>query len=158
VAATTAVESVAARSRTTPERNDRRSVPMVVRRYRSVTSRIPVSWALPRLKARRLGRPRTTSRNQPDSPARASKLARARAPADRPMGAMNTGITGRVTAMSSAEVRSTAAVQHSTATGPPPRGPPGQVAGEVDLQAGDPLDGGGGQLGALVSRRPSPSP
>jgi len=68
VTATSAVESVAARSRTTPERNDRRSVPMVVRRYRSVTSRIPASWALPRLKARRLGRPRTTSRNQPDSP------------------------------------------------------------------------------------------
>ena len=59
---------------------------LVVRRYRSVTSRIPASWALPRLKARRLARPRITSRNQPDSPARASKFARARAPADRPMG------------------------------------------------------------------------
>jgi hypothetical protein len=33
------------------------------------------------------------------------------------MSAMNTGITGRVRAMISAEVRSTAALQHSTATG-----------------------------------------
>jgi hypothetical protein len=32
---------------------------LVVRRYRSVTSRIPASWALPRLKARRLGRAAT---------------------------------------------------------------------------------------------------
>ena len=38
----------------------------------------PGDWAVPRLKARSVGRPRTTSRNQPESPTRACQLARAR--------------------------------------------------------------------------------
>jgi hypothetical protein len=115
--ATSAVDKVAARSSTTPERNDRRRVPMVVRRYRSVTSRMVSSWAVPRLKARRVGRPRTTSRKWVSSATSARQFSRERAPAERPMSAMKTGMTGRVTSMISADWRSTTALATSTAGG-----------------------------------------
>ena len=62
VTATRAVDSVAARSSTAPDRNESRRVPIVVRRYSSAASAIFGSWASPRLNARRVGRPRTTSR------------------------------------------------------------------------------------------------
>jgi hypothetical protein len=90
---------------------------MVVRRYRSVTSRMWDICALPRLKARRVGSPRTTSRKYAESPTSACQLARDRALADRPMSAMNTGTTGSVTAMIRADLRSTTALQMRTATG-----------------------------------------
>ena len=45
-----------------PERNATRSVPIVARRYSSLTSSICSACAWPRLNARRVGSPRTTSR------------------------------------------------------------------------------------------------
>jgi hypothetical protein len=73
--------------------------------------------APPRLKARRVGSPRTTSRKYAESPTSACQLARDRALADRPIRAMNTGTTGSVTTMIRADFRSTTAVQNRTATG-----------------------------------------
>ena len=73
--------------------------------------------------------------------------------AERPMSAMNTGTTGRVRAMTRAEVRSTTALQHSTATGTMTAGPPGADSGRSSLEAVDPLDRSRGQLGAAAAGR-----
>ena len=62
VTATRAMPRVAASSSTVPERNATRSVPIVARRYSSATRSICSTWAGPRLNARSVGSPRTTSR------------------------------------------------------------------------------------------------
>ena len=77
VTATSATPSVAASSSTAPERNATRSVPIVARRYRSLDSAIASACAAPRLNARSVGRPRTTSRKCVDEqPQRLPALAR----------------------------------------------------------------------------------
>ena len=64
--ATSAMPSVAASSSTAPDRKATRSVPIVARRYSSLTSRDALRLRAPRLNARSVGRPRTTSRKWPD--------------------------------------------------------------------------------------------
>ena len=95
VTATSAVDSVVARSSTTPDRNASRSVPIVVTRYRSVASAIFGIWARPRLKARSVARPCTTSRKWADRPTRACQFARDRDAAERPTSTMKIGISGQ---------------------------------------------------------------
>ena len=77
--ATSAIPSVAASSRIEPERNATRSVPIVVRRYSSLTSAIRAVCARERLNARSVGSPRTTSRKWFESTASACQRSR-RAP------------------------------------------------------------------------------
>ena len=108
--ATSAVASVATRSSTAPDRNDTRSTCIVAARYSSLAAAIRSACAAPRLNARSVGSPRTTSRKWFESRASARHRARVRASVDRPISAMNTGISGSVTSMISADVRSTTAV------------------------------------------------
>ena len=115
VTATSAVDSVVARSSTTPDRKASRSVPIVVARYWSVASAIFGIWAVPRLNARRVASPCTTSRKWADRPTRACQFARDRVAAERPTSTMKIGMRGRVTSMIAAEVRSTTAVRSRTA-------------------------------------------
>ena len=115
--ATSAIPSVAASSSTAPDRNAIRSVAIVVRRYSSLTARICAACASPRLKARSVGRPRTTSRKCPARSVRACHRSRARRSVYRPTSHMNTGTSGSVSSISPAETRSIVATKTSTATG-----------------------------------------
>ena len=89
----------------------------MVLRYSSLTASIRSACAAPRLKARNVGRPRTTSRKWFDRRASASHRARVFASVYRPISTMNTGISGRVASMITAEVRSMSAAHSNTAIG-----------------------------------------
>ena len=117
VTATSATPSVAASSRTEPERKLRRSVPIVAARWRSLTSAIVSACACPRLKARSVGRPRTTSRKWLESRRNACQRSRARCSLARPMSHMKTGTSGSVSAITIADSTSRVATQAITASG-----------------------------------------
>ena len=75
------------------------------------------AWASPRLKARSVGRPRTTSRKCDESSDSSCQRASARRSVVRPISHMKTGTRGRVSSISSADSGSIAATSSSTAAG-----------------------------------------
>ena len=156
VTATSATPRVAASSSTVPERKVRRSVPIVARRWRSLTSAMRAACAPPRLNERSVGRPRTTSRKSVDRQRSACQRSRVRCSVARPISHMKTGTSGSVSAMTSADSRST--VGHPCHDGERDdrrEHDLRQVAGEVRLERLDALHRGRGDLAGLrpVGRR-----
>ena len=115
--ATRAVATEAASSSTSADRNATRSADMVVARYSPVTFPITSSCTLARPKILRVGRPSTTSRKCPARVASSRHCRCVRALVCQPTSTANSGISGSVTAMMSAEIQSAAATRASTAMG-----------------------------------------
>ena len=90
---------------------------MVAVRYRSVMSRMAATWALARPKTLRVGRPATTSRKWPARRWRSFDWRSIRTLVDAPTSDMNSGISGTVTAMITAEIQSAPSTTMTTVTG-----------------------------------------
>nr|WP_249161932.1 hypothetical protein [Actinospica acidithermotolerans] len=110
-AATSATESIAISSSTSEERNAIRSVRIVARRWASAARRICRSCPLVRPNAASVGSPATTSRKWPPRRWSAVNLRSISARVRRPMSTMNTGISGTVTAMMTADSGSAARIR-----------------------------------------------
>lgn len=108
---------VARSSSAKEERKAIRRVRSVARRYSPVMDRIAAAWALARPKTFRVGRPSTTSRKWPDSRASSRHWRSIRAWVAQPIRIMNSGISGRVRTIVSAESQSPVTIRASTARG-----------------------------------------
>ena len=109
--------SAAASSSTSADRNATRSVPMVAFRCASETAPITCACAFARPNSFRVGSPSTTSRKCPPSVASSRHWRCVLALVCSPTRTANTGISGSVTAMTTAEIQSAAATRATTATG-----------------------------------------
>ena len=140
--ATRATEMVASSSRMSEDRNATFSVAMVAVRYWSVMSRIAATWALARPKTLSVGRPATTSRKWPARRWRSRPGAPSGPWSRRRPSAMNTGISGTVTAMITAEIQSAPSTTTMTVDRDDHRQEQlRQVAGEVAVEGVDPAGG-----------------
>ncbi len=108
-------------------------MPIVVRRYSSLTCSIRAACASPRLKARSVGRPRTTSRKWVERSDIASQRSRARAPVVRPISQKKTGTSGSVSSIESGR---------------------DEVEGGDQDQYGNGNDGGEDELGEVATEQP----
>ena len=115
--ATSAVATAADSSSTRADRNATRSVRMVACRCASVTSRITVAWALARPNSLSVGSPSTTSRKCPPRRASSRHWRWVWARVCSPISTAKTGISGSVTAITTAEIQSASPTRISTATG-----------------------------------------
>ena len=115
--ATSAVATAAASSSTRADRKATRSVDMVAARCLSVTVPITCSCAFARPNTLSVGRPSSTSRKCPASVASSRHCRRVLAFVCQPTSTANTGMSGSVTAMMTAEIQSAAATRTSTAMG-----------------------------------------
>ena len=82
-----------------------------------MTSRIAVAWALARPKTLSVGSPATTSRKCPASRCSSRAWRCIRVAVEAPTSAMNSGMSGTVTAMMSADTQSAPSATTTTATG-----------------------------------------
>ena len=115
--ATSATERVATSSSTSAERKAMRRVFMVASRCPSAIRCTTVTWPLARPKARSVGSPATMSRKCPPRRERRRHCRSVAAWACQPSSAPKIGISGRVSAMISAELQSAKTTRARTATG-----------------------------------------
>ena len=158
--ATSATERVATSSSTSAERNAIRSVFMVATRCPSAIRRTTSVCARARPNARSVGNPATMSRKCPPSSESRRHCRSVAAWACQPSSAPKTGISGRVTAMITAELQSAKTTRASTASGTVTLSTScGQVSGEVGVQRVQPAPGQGGDLtGPLPGHPAGPVP
>ncbi|CAB4913623.1 unannotated protein [freshwater metagenome] len=104
--ATSATHSVASNSSTIDDRNAIFSARMVVRRWASPNARTRAAGPCSRPSARRVGKPANRSSSCADNLVIVVSVAAARPLVSKPIRIMKTGMSGRVTAMMAADVRS----------------------------------------------------
>ena len=109
--------SAAVSSKARADKNATRSAAMVALRCARVTSPITSAWARARPNSFRVGRPATTSRKWPPRRASNCHWRCVCARVCHPMRIPNSGISGSVTAMMTAEIQSANATRASTASG-----------------------------------------
>ena len=117
VTATSATDRVASSSSTSAERNEIRSVAIVSARWAASVRRSPSAWARARPKTCRVGRPATRSEKWCARRVWTRHRLRVRASVVQPTRAMNTGISGSVSATMIADVRSAVRIATPTITG-----------------------------------------
>ena len=112
-----ATDSVASSSSTSAERNAIRSVDMVSRRCASPVRRSPSAWALARPNTCRVGRPVTRSAKWWASRCCTAARFRTLVWVSQPTRTMNSGISGRVSATTTAETQSAVRMATPTTSG-----------------------------------------